>query len=188
MQQTPPSTANYDLRTIVLHWLSAALIVALWLAGQSIDYFPKGVPRITVRSLHISAGVCLTLILALRLTWRARGGARLPAADPGWTRRVAIGTHYLLYSLLMVAVLIGMACVWVRGDTLFYLFTVPHPGFADAVLREEVVDLHGLVANTLLTVAGLHASAALWHHLALKDGVMRRMWPALARRDQDRSG
>lgn len=181
-------TLSYDRRTILLHWLSAALIVALWTAGQSIDFFPKGAPRVTVRSLHISAGLCLAVLLVLRLAWRVRGGSRLPAADAGWSGKAAVGIHRLLYALLGAVVLIGVTCVWIRGDTSFYLFTVPHPGFADAALREEVVDLHGLCANVLLAIAGLHAAAALWHHFALKDGVLRRMWPALSPRGPGRTG
>jgi cytochrome b561 len=39
------------------------------------------------------------------------------------------------------------------------------------------VELHGLVANILLVVAGAHAAAALWHQWVLKDGPLRRMWP-----------
>ena len=44
-------TDTYDRRTIVYHWASAALVLGLWIAGQCIDFFPKGTPRITVRSL-----------------------------------------------------------------------------------------------------------------------------------------
>jgi cytochrome b561 len=38
-------------------------------------------------------------------------------------------------------------------------------------------DIHGYLAYALFTVAGLHALAALWHHLVRRDQVLRRMWP-----------
>ena len=39
-----------------------------------------------------------------------------------------------------------------------------------------MVDLHGLGANILLILAGLHALAGIWHHLVLKDGVPTNVW------------
>jgi cytochrome b561 len=176
MIATSPSVATgYDHRTIVLHWLTAALVVGLWILGQTIDFFPKGTPRVMARSLHIGFGVLLGLVLVVRVAWRSGGGAKLPPADPGIMGRAAVGVHHLLYALLVVIVVIGLACVWIRGDNLFDLFTVPAFDPSNKALRHDAVELHGLVANILLAVAGLHAAAALWHHWILKDGVLRRM-------------
>ena len=154
-------------------------MLALWLVGQSIDWFPRGTPRVNVRSLHITAGVLLALVLVLRLAWRRSGGVKLPAADPGPAGKAAIGVHHLLYLLLAGAVLAGLAAVWIRGDTLFNLFTVPAFDPGNKALREQAGELHELLANSLLVLAALHGAAAVWHHLHLKDGVLRRMWPGL---------
>lgn len=167
---------RYDRRTILLHWTSAILVVLMWLAGQTIDFFPKGTPRITVRSLHISVGLLLAAVLALRIGWRVRGGARLPAA-PGPAGAAARAMHVLLYLLLSAAILVGIACVWIRGDTLFNMFTVPAFAPGNTALRHDAVDLHGLLANCLLAAAALHMLAALWHQFIRKDGLLLRMWP-----------
>jgi len=172
----------YDSRTIALHWITAALVLTLWTIGQCIDFFPKGLPRVYARSAHISLGVCLAALLISRIIWRTRAGVKLPPSDPGAMGKAAIGLHYLLYALLIVAVLLGMSSVWVRGDAIFNLFTVPSFDPANKQLREDVVDLHGLAANVLLALAGLHAAAAAVHHRVLKDGVLRRMWPGLSKR------
>ena len=87
--------------------------------------------------------------------------------------------HHLLYLLLAGAVLAGLAAVWIRGDTLFNLFTVPAFDPGNKALREQAGELHELLANSLLVLAALHGAAAVWHHLHLKDGVLRRMWPGL---------
>ena len=171
----------YDKNTIMLHWLSAALVAGLWLVGQSIDFFPKGTPRVTVRSLHIVAGLMLAVVLVMRLAWRRQGGVKLPAADPGVAGKLAVGVHHLLYMLLALVVLAGIANVWVRGDTLFGLFKVPTFDPTNKGLRKLVGELHSLGANTLFAIAGAHAAMAVWHHLALKDSVLRRMLPRLAK-------
>jgi cytochrome b561 len=173
----PPPPTTYDRRTIALHWLTAVLVLGLWTLGQTIDFFPKGSPRITARSLHITFGVTLAVLLVLRLGWRASGGTQLPPADPGLLGRFAVWVHGLLYALVAAVVLGGLAAVWTRGDNLFGWFSVPAFDPGNRALGEQVVDLHGLGANVLLAVAGLHAAAALWHHFIRHDGVLRRMWP-----------
>lgn len=177
---------TYDKRTIALHWASAILVLALWTIGQTIDFFPKGTPRVTVRSLHITFGVVLAVLLVLRVVWRARAGVKMPPADAGVAGKAAVGVHHLLYLLLVAAVIAGMASVWMRGDTLFNLFTVPAFNPGNRELAHNAVELHGLIANLLLGLAAAHAAAAVWHHLVRRDGVLRRMWPALATRAASR--
>ncbi len=167
----------YDSRTVGYHWISAGLVLCLWIIGQCIDFFPKGMPRISARSAHMSFGAILAILLVARIAWRWRGGAKLPPSDPGVKGKLAVGAHYLLYVLLIATVLMGMTSVWVRGDTFFNLFTVPAFDPGNKALAEDVVDLHGTIANTLLILAGLHAAVALAHHWILKDGVLRRMSP-----------
>jgi cytochrome b561 len=167
---------RYDRRTIALHWSCAALGLLIWVAGQTIDFFPKGMPRITARSVHISVGLVLAALVAARIRWRLRGGTRLPAA-PGPSGAMAGAMHSLLYLLLCAVVAVGIACVWIRGDTLFNLFTVPAFAPGNTALRHDAVDLHGWLANALLAAAALHALAALWHQYVRKDGVLLRMLP-----------
>ncbi|MFD2270102.1 cytochrome b [Undibacterium arcticum] len=73
--------------------------------------------------------------------------------------------------------ILGVANVWVRGDTLFNLFTVPAFDPANKALVHQVEDLHQLAAYLVLILAVLHAGAALLHHYVLKDAVLRRMLP-----------
>ncbi len=174
---TPPEShpPNYDRRTIALHWLTAALVVGLWLLGQGIDWFPKGTPRGLARSTHITIGLLLALVLMRRIRWRLAGGVRLPRAGSGALAAAATLTHRILYLLLVGTVLLGVTNAWVRGDTLFMTLKIPAFDPGNAALRESVEDLHAWAANILLGVAGLHAAAALLHHFVLKDDVLRRM-------------
>ena len=83
----------------------------------------------------------------------------------------------MLYLLLVATVLLGIANAWIRGDTLFMLVKIPAFDPGNTALKGFVEDLHSWAANTLLIVAGLHAAAALLHHFALKDDILRRMLP-----------
>ena len=168
---------KYDSKTIWLHWLTAGLVVALWIIAKVIDDFASGMPRITVRSVHILLGVTLALVLLTRIAWRLGQGVKLPMADKGVLGVLSKLVHYGLYALVVAVVFGGFANVWVRGDSIFGLFQVPAFAPGDKALRRLVGDWHELGANTVLIIAGLHAAAALFHHFVLRDGVLRRMLP-----------
>lgn len=179
MQADSQTPVHYDAKTIRLHWITATLVVLLWCIGEIIDWFPRGAPRVNARSVHISLGVILGLVLLYRIWWRSTQGTRLPAAETGRLQSLATAVHFLLYAGVLAAVVLGLANVWVRGDTIFNLVSVPKFDPANRPLRETVEEIHELLAHAVLILAAMHAAAALVHHYLWKDNVLRRMLPGL---------
>lgn len=168
---------RYDRITMILHWLTALLVVSLWGIAQVIDFFPRGSPRVDVRSVHMVLGITLGLVLLARILWRAGFGRGLPDAEAGLLGLAARAVHYLLYGLVFATVLLGLANASLGGDSFFNLFALPAFPGANGNLARSVNGLHGTFANAVLIVAGLHALAALFHHYVRRDGVLRRMLP-----------
>jgi cytochrome b561 len=166
---------SYDRRTIRLHWLTALLVAALWILGQTIDWFPKGLPRGSARSTHIVLGALLAAVIVYRIWWRSTSGRRLPPADEGFLRLLSVWAHRALYVLLCLTVALGITNALVRGDSIFNLFRIPSFAPGDKALRGSIEHLHGLSANVLLALAGLHALAGLSHYFVGKDRVLQRM-------------
>ena len=174
MQDNAPT--RYDSTTIALHWATAISVIALWGSGQTANMFPREVANGIVWPVHVAWGFVVVVLIAWRVVWRYTAGVGLPAADSGLLHVVAKATHYLLYLLLGLVLLLGVANAFVRGYDLFGLFSLPQIG--DKGWRRPITHWHELAANTLLIFALLHAAAALGHHYLLKDGVLRRMLPA----------
>ena len=168
---------RYDGVSIWLHWLTAGLVLILWTLGQTIDFFPKGAPKIDARSVHITLGATLGLVMLVRVFWRASAGRKLPPAGQGWLGVTAKVVHYGLYVLVAVTVVLGICNAWQRGDVLFNVYKIPQLIPGDRALRRAFGELHGDCADIVLIVAGLHAAAALAHHYLLRDRVLRRMLP-----------
>jgi len=167
---------RYDEKTIALHWLTAALVVSLWASEQISDWFSKPM-RADILSLHVTLGVALMAVLALRIGWRLSGGRRLPDADKGAMELLARGMQHLLYFAVIAAVLLGLSLEWVRADPIWGLFQLPSIAPGDTALRRSIRGYHELSANLVLALSGLHAAAALFHHCVLRDEVLRRMLP-----------
>jgi cytochrome b561 len=174
----------YDRRTIRLHWITAILVTVLWGVAQIIDLFPKGLPRICARSVHITLGVLLGAILVMRIWWRVRSGRRLPLAHRGAWGHVARTVHWVLYAGLAGVIVLGLLNAWARGDSIFNLLHIPKLLPDAPQVKPTVEYLHKTVANSLVILAAAHALAAIAHHFILRDGVLRRMLPqTLAKRD-----
>lgn len=164
----------YDRTTIRLHWLVVFLLASVWGCAQVIDLFPKGAPKINVRSIHMSLGLALGGVMLFRLWWRVRKGMRPPSAG-----QLAALVHWALYLLILAEVLLGLANMWGRGDTIYNLFKVSALSPGNKVLKGQLESIHAFMANAILAVVGLHAAAALAHHFICKDDVLRRMLPRL---------
>ena len=177
MQPVSNDARRYDMTTILFHWATAVLVVTQWLGAQTIDWFPRGPLRVDARSVHITVGVTLAVLLAARLLWRVTRGRRLPLADEGALNLVAKGTHWALYALLASMVLAGMFLTWTRGDSIFNLFSIPAYDPGNRALAHQVQEVHATIGWVILALAGLHAGAALVHRYLWHDGVLGRMLP-----------
>ena len=104
MTRLDTTAERYDVTTIWLHWITVALVVALWVIGQTGDLVPRGPLRTGVWSIHVALGFLTALVLLTRVAWRAHFGRVLPPADSGTIYLIAKLTHYALYVLLGLVV------------------------------------------------------------------------------------
>jgi len=172
----PPEPFKYDARTILLHWSTVGLVVTLWILGQLLDELgDEGTLRMAARSVHITLGLVLAAVFVARMAWRMSSGTRKPQPDPGLAGSAARWAHFGLYLLLATVLVLGLVLEWMRGDSMFGLFRITQFDKPIHDLSEHVMDVHGLAADVLLILAGLHALGALVHHFVLRDGVLLRM-------------
>jgi cytochrome b561 len=168
----------YDRRTVWLHWTTAVLLFALWVGAHFIDSFPAGPGRVPARSLHITFGVIVMALTVFRIYWRVSDGTRF--ADPSnLGRTLAKSVHVILYALILITVTLGIANVWVRGDSIFGLVHIPkfcnYDDAARKLLKNQVFEWHELAANLVLSLGIGHGFIGLWHRVVMKDNVLDRI-------------
>ena len=191
------ATRRYDAVAMILHWLTAAAVLGLLVAGMTMTRLhPGSALQFTLYQLHKSVGITVLALTLARLGWRlAHRPPPLPETMPAWERLAAGATHLALYGLLLGLPLTGWAVVSASPfnipTVLYGLLPWPHLPMlatldpagkhaAEAVLKQ----LHDAGAWTMAALLALHVGAALRHHFQLRDGVMARMLPRWRRDDQ----
>jgi cytochrome b561 len=61
---------RYGAAVQLLHWATVLLVIVAWLLGTFGDDLPRGAARSTGLFIHMSAGLAVLAIVAVRLLWR----------------------------------------------------------------------------------------------------------------------
>jgi cytochrome b561 len=182
--QLTNSPSRYGAVPQSVHWLTAVFVVVGWLIGQFGDVLPKGSARDTGLLVHMGLGQCVIVLLVFRVIWRLANPPPPPEKTPlgRLLEIVAQVSHVTLYALLITVPFLGIIVQLKRAGELplFGLWPLPSP--VDRATSRTILSLHGTLADALLILAFVHASAALvLHHWIWRDRTLVRMLPGVSR-------
>jgi cytochrome b561 len=167
------------------HWLIAVCIVGMVRVGVTMTDMDSSPRKMVLYSLHKSTGTLFLLFVILAFVWRLLSPIpRLPGSLHPWHRRLAKLSPVVLYGLLFLIPLSGIALSQAAGYpiTVYSLFTLPNIFPKDPELSKIALMVHQYGAFTLIGVVSLHTGAALYHHFILKTNVLQRMLPSWLQR------
>jgi cytochrome b561 len=183
---------NSDMRYVsvaqALHWLIVVLIMVQFVlaklaeaAGDERATHPAAaLVQLAWLARHKSVGLTIFALALLRLVWRwFSPPPPLPAAMPRWQVIVAKSTHFAFYALLLLLPMSGLVMSAAANFPVSYFgwFTIPNVVAPDDALKEVMQERHEMLFDVLMGLAVLHIGAALKHHFADRDDVLRRMLP-----------
>jgi len=179
-------SGRFDRISIALHWLTVLLVVAQFTTAWLREGLDHDTPlAAAILTVHRSSGVLTWTVGLVRLVWR-HNFAYLPPFPPSMPRLqqiIAKANEYSLYALLFVQPITGLGRVLFRGHPFeLFIWEVPVLFAPNPDVRNFFIGAHEFGAKALLALIALHAGAALFHRLVLRDGVLHRMLPWTARR------
>ncbi len=177
------TTGRYSGGAIAFHWTIALLVafnVTIGFLHDPIKALAAWMPA------HKAIGITILALTLGRLAWRlAHHPPPLPATVAPWERGIAHAAHWTFYGLLVLMPLTGWLMVSGtdkrRPLDWFGVFDIPYLPVSNAA-GEFGSNGHGILAWVMLALIVLHIAAALRHYLILRDSVLARMAPALAKR------
>lgn len=170
--------SRYHPALVALHWFLAVFIaLALGLGMFVLKTIPNSSPQKleALRAHMIGAGVIVTLMLT-RFAIRMLSARPEPAtAGNRVLDRIARISHFAFYGLVAGMVITGFATA-LLADLPAIVFggsSAPLPA-SFTVFPTRVI--HGVIAKIFVALIAVHATAALFHHFVLGDGLLKRMW------------
>ncbi len=192
-------TNRYTKTAVILHWLIAIAIFGMFALGWFMTDLPKegpkqiaydlfnwGIytwqlaeessPRTFYFNLHKSIGITILALIAIRILWRiTHKPPALLNSYKTWERKLATGTHHLLY-LLMVALPVSGLIMATYSKYGVKWFGVPFiKGLDNTSMRKVYEEAHELIGVIILVMLILHIVGALKHKFIDKDDTLKRM-------------
>lgn len=170
----------YGLVSIILHWLVAVTVFALFAVGfwmVDLSYYNQWYR--TAPYWHKSVGILLALVMIFRVVWRfISPPPRALVSHKKWERTTSTLVQWCLYLGIFVLVLSGYLISTEDGRAIavFTWFSVPALGSLFANQADIAGIVHEYTAYGLIGLAVLHGIAALKHHFIDRDHTLKRMF------------
>ncbi|MGD9923826.1 MAG: cytochrome b [Pseudorhodoplanes sp.] len=160
---------------ITIHWLAAALIVALLISGFRVSGAADPAAKAAFLRFHAVMGIAILALTLGRIAWWWFADRKpLPVAgQPPLLRRAASAVHLVFYILIvgLAASGIGMMIVSGAGPIVFGGASGALPDFWTVPPRIP----HGIGVRVLIALLILHVAGALYHHFIRGDRLLARM-------------
>jgi cytochrome b561 len=168
---------QFGLIARLLHWLIAVLVIGMLMGGTTLLLLPSGGIKSFVIGVHKSIGVTILILMIVRLIWRVCNSQPRDLNDAPLFNYLARLVHVVLYVLLFLQPLVGIAMSQAFGFpvSVFGLFTLPRLVWHSATLGSFLLEVHDVTAVLLTAVILLHVAAAFKHHLIDRDRTLMRM-------------
>jgi cytochrome b561 len=171
---------HYGSLAQIFHWLTAILVLIAFIYGPGGSELRVYLPsRNSDRQLHETLGLCVFALAFLRVAWRLVDRQPDPPQVARWMSIAGKSVQGLLYLLLFAVPITAIAGAWLEGHPLTLLagLQVPAPIGVAHDWGLKFAKLHTQLGDAIIWLAGLHALAAIYHHLIVKDGVLVSMLP-----------
>lgn len=169
------NSSRYGLVAILIHWISALLIIGLFAAGLIAANTANIEDKLILLRIHVPLGMFVMLLTLARLAWWSLADKKPAslATNLAWQNSAAKVVHRLLYAVTIGMALSGVAMLAMSGagDLLFGNSTKDLPDFWDFGPRFG----HWVMAWLLLALLIMHVAAAFYHQFVLRDNLMARM-------------
>jgi len=177
---TTQSIARYGAVAQTFHWITGVLVLVAFIygpGGSETRVYSSAMG--SDRQLHETLGLTVLLLVTFRLLWRTVHRRPDPPRVPRWMDFTSKIVQSLLYVLMFALPITAIMGAWLEAHPLTLLGNL-HIGPYIAPSHDigsRISALHGWLGDVIMWLAGIHALAAIFHHIVLRDGVLVSMTP-----------
>lgn len=172
------SSSGYGLVSILIHWISALLILFLFGLGVYMvdltyydDWYHKG------PELHVSIGLLVLLIMLVRIVWRIVNPTPIDLPAKPVQQKTAKLVKLALYLFIFVVIISGYLMTTAEGQaaSMFNVLKFPVITQLSSANVDLAGEIHEYFAWAIIALVVLHALGALFHHFVMRDRTLVRI-------------
>jgi len=171
------TATGYGWVSIVLHWVTALLILYLLYLGSTIGSL-EGDARLLAVKRHTSVAIASFALLLGRIVWRFAVGHPGPMPEQqGWAFALGKLTHYAILLALCLMLVSGplMQFSYGRPIEVFDWFAIPSPFAADFERAALLHSIHKSSAIFIFLGVILHIGGVYKHTAFNQDGTLAKI-------------
>jgi cytochrome b561 len=154
--------AAYNRTSVIFHWVSAIAIIALWPIGKIMA--GTNPPSSALYTTHVGLGLVVAGVTLVRVIWILGTERPEELEMPRWERMLFVANHYVLYGLLVLLSISGIAMLLAAG------------GFDAVALAKNdgPSERHELASTVFLLMFLMHVAGVVYYQVRY-GRTMRRM-------------
>ena len=165
---------KYSKGIIIIHWLSALLIFALFFLGLSMDGLEVS-EKMGLLKPHAALGLLVFILTVVRsvMFFRSKRPANLKTGSK-LNDKLAVWIHNAFYILLLIIGASGIATMIIGG----YGDALQTGDLTLIQAHENIPPLkaHALAAYLTMVPVGLHIIGVVKHFVLTKENTLKRIW------------
>lgn len=165
---------KYSKGIIIIHWLSALLIFALFFLGLSMDGLEVN-EKMGLLKPHAALGLLVFILTVVRsvMFFRSKRPADLKTGSK-FNDKLAIWIHNAFYILLLIIGASGIATMIIGG----YGDALQTGDLTLIKAHENIPPLkaHALAAYLTMILVVLHIIGVVKHFVLTKENILKRIW------------
>ena len=176
MEQIPPNdlTQKYSKGTIIIHWVSAILILTLFPLGKYMAGIEPA-EKMGLIQIHAFLGIVVLGLTIIRswLFFKASRPADLKTGSK-FNDKLAVWIHNAFYVLLFGIALSGIATMVLGGYS-----EAISSGNSDLIInRSEILPIkgHGIMTLVLMFLFVMHVIGVVKHYILMKENTLKRIF------------
>ncbi|MFA0029962.1 cytochrome b [Vibrio breoganii] len=172
-----PNPKKLSLTTIVMHWLTGASFIGVFVVGLIMSETDRGPSKFELMGYHKSIGVLILMVATIRIAWRLKEGKLSSLSNsPVWQEKIAHAVHGILMLATIAMPISGITMSAAGGRAIdVFGWVIINEGEKIEWLQQVGSTIHHSAVNIIVAVLVLHIAGALKHQFIDKDGTISRM-------------
>ena len=162
---------KYYKGVIIIHWVSALLIVTLFFFGLFIHQLPAET-KLSYIAAHAGLGILVLILTLIRVFWFFKKDRPTDIkTGNSLNDRLVIWIHNAFYFLIAGICLSGIATMALAGFGQAWMQQNPN-----LILAESApLNTHYILATTLMILLAMHIGGVVKHYISTKENTLKRM-------------